>query len=219
MTFTNEPGFVAAVASMMLGSREAAVSYMTPLGLHHLMGRDHHYGPGPWVSGGPRADWTSVYYHRADSAGLGFDRTGTGSNAVSQYFPPAGDAFGRLETCPEEHLLWFHHVGWDHRMRSGQSLWEELCHRYQSGVDSVRRTQATWKSLEGRVDTERYEQVRAFLEIQEKEARWWRDACVLYFQSFAKRPIPAGCEQPSRGLDYYQAISKRYVPGITLRTP
>jgi alpha-glucuronidase len=219
MTFTNEPGFVAAVASMMLGSREAAVSYMTPLGLHHLMGRDHHYGPGPWVSGGPRADWTSVYYHRADSAGLGFDRTGTGSNAVSQYFPPAGDAFGRLETCPEEHLLWFHRVGWDHRMRSGQSLWEELCHRYQSGVDSVRRTQATWKSLEGRVDTERYEQVRAFLEIQEKEARWWRDACVLYFQSFAKRPIPAGCEQPSRGLDYYQAISKRYVPGITLRTP
>jgi alpha-glucuronidase len=213
MTFTNDATLVRPVTDMMLGSREAAVDYTTPLGLHHQMARGHHYGPGPWVSGGPRADWTSLYYHRADANGIGFDRTAGGSNAVGQYFPPVAEAFGRLDRVPERYLLWFHHVGWDHRMASGLSLWEELVRHYHGGVEAVRRMQATWKSLEGRVDRERHEETRAFLAIQEKEARWWRDACVLYFQTFSGKEIPEGYERPEHDLAHYMAIEKRYVPG------
>ncbi len=213
MTFSNDPAFVRDVSSMMMASREAVVDYMTPLGLHHIMAEGHHYGPGPWVAGGPRADWTSVYYHRADANGIGFDRTAAGSHAVSQYFPPVTEEFASLERCPEKYLLWFHHVSWDYRMRSGRTLWEELCRHYQDGVDTVRRMQATWKSREGSVDSERYEQVRVFLGIQEAEARWWRDACLLYFQTFSKKPIPKECEQPTQTLEYYESIVKRYVPG------
>lgn len=213
MTFTNDEAFVAPVREMMLASREAAVDYMTPLGLHHLMGWDHHYGPAPWIDEG-RPDWTSVYYHRADSAGIGFDRTATGSDAVGQYFAPVRDVFGSLERVPEAYLLWFHHVPWDYRMASGRTLWEELVHRYHRGVEAVRAMQATWASLEGRIDPERHAQVEAFLAIQEKEARWWRDACVLYFQTFARRPIPDGYERPAHTLDYYRSLSFPYAPGI-----
>jgi alpha-glucuronidase len=213
MTFTNDPGFVEPVKKMMLASREAAVDYMAPLGLVHLMARGHHYGPGPWVSGGPRADWTSVYFHRADAEGIGFDRTATGSDAVAQYFPPVRDLFASLERCPEKYLLFFHHVPWDHRMASGRTLWEELVFHYYRGVDAVRRMQETWRSLEGTIDARRYEETRAFLAIQEKEARWWRDACVLYFQTFSKRPIPRGYERPARTLEELEAIQSRYVPG------
>jgi len=212
-TFGNDEALVAPVKAMMLGSREAAVDYMTPLGLHHLMAEGHHYGPGPWVDRAARPDWTSVYYHRADGQGIGFDRTATGSNAVAQYFPPVAEVLGDVRRVPESLLLWFHHVRWDHRMASGRTLWDELVGRYQAGVDAVRRMQATWRSLEGRVDAERYEEVRAFLAIQEKEARWWRDACVLYFQSLSGRPLPAGYEPAEHDLAYYEAIRKRYVPG------
>lgn len=212
-TFGNDPALVAPVKEMMLGSREAAVDTMTPLGLHHQMAEGHHYGPGPWVSQARRADWTSVYYHRVDAAGIGFDRTASGSNAVGQYFPPVADVFGSRDKVPEKYLLWFHHVSWDHRMASGRTLWDELVAHYYEGVEAVRRMQATWRSLEGRVDAERYEQVRAFLAIQEKEARWWRDACVLYFQTFSGKPIPAGYERPEHDLAWYEAITKRYVPG------
>ena len=213
-TFSNDPAFVAPVTAMMLGSRQAAVDYMTPLGLHHLMARGHHYGPGPWVAGGPRADWTSLYYHRADAAGIGFDRTATGSNAVSQYFPPVARRFSSLDTVGDDYLLWFHHVPWDHRLGSGRTLWEELLHRYQAGVDAVRQMQASWRSLAGRIDAERYQEVRAFLAIQEQEARWWRDASVLYFQTFSKRPLSEGYEPPEHDLDYYMKLDKKYVPGI-----
>jgi alpha-glucuronidase len=215
LTFGNDTALVIPVKAMMMGSREAAVDYMTPLGLHHLMALGHHYGPGPWVSAGARPDWTSVYYHRADAKGIGFDRTATGSAAVSQYFPPVAQTFGDVQTVPESLLLWFHHVPWDHRMASGRTLWEDLVGHYQAGVDAVRRMQATWHLLEGRVDPERYQQVGAFLVIQEKEARWWRDACVLYFQTFSHRPLPAAYERPEHDLAYYEAIRKRYVPGHT----
>ncbi|MGE5126568.1 MAG: alpha-glucuronidase family glycosyl hydrolase, partial [Betaproteobacteria bacterium] len=206
MTFGNDPALVKPVVRMMLGSREAAVDYMTPLGLHHIMAEGHHYGPGPWVDSAPRADWNSVYYHRADANGVGFDRTAKGSNAVGQYFPPVAETFGSLARVPEKYLLWFHHVPWDHRMASGRTLWEELVRHYDSGVAAVGAMQATWRGLAGRVDTERYEQVRAFLAIQAKEARWWRDACVLYFQTFSGRPLPAGSEPPEHDLAYYRAI-------------
>jgi len=203
MTFTNDPRFVAPVKQMMLASREAVVNYMTPLGLAHLMGPGHHYGPAPWFDQAPRPDWNNTYYHRADTLGIGFDRTATGSNAVAQYFSPLREIFGSLERCPEKYLLWFHHVPWDYRMRSGRTLWEELVDHYYQGVETVRRWQSLWKSLRAFVDPERFEQIATLLRIQEKEAVWWRDACVLYFQTFSRRPIPAGYEQPAHTLDYY----------------
>jgi len=212
MTFTNDAAFIAPVKSMMLDSRQATVDYMTPLGLHHLMARGHHYGPGPWVSGGGRADWTSVYYHRADAAGIGFDRTATGSNAISQYAPQVRDRFANLNTVTDDYLLWFHHVPWDYKMASGRTLWDELTFRYCQGVGAVQKMEKTWAGLARFVDAERYDETRAFLAIQEKEARWWRDASVLYFQTFSKRPIQDGCGPPANTLEHYMSINNRYAP-------
>ena len=211
MTFSNDPAFVAPVVRMMLASRETVVDYMTPLGLHHIMGRSHHYGPGPWVEGGPRADWTAVYYHRADSAGLGFDRTATGSNAIAQYAPQAAAGFASLDD--EASLLWFHHVAWDHRMASGRTLWDELVVRYSRGVDEVAAMRKTWAAMAPYVDPERHAQVAAYLAIQEQEAQWWRDACIAYFQTFSQRPLPAGYAAPRHPLAYYEALAFPHVPG------
>ena len=207
MTFSNDPRVVRPVVAMMLASHEAAVNYMTPLGLAHLMARGHHYGPGPWVTGG-RADQTSVYFHRADSAGIGFDRTATGSNAVKQYFPPLPERFASRDSVPDALLLWFHKVGWRERLRSGRTLWEELLARYQAGVDTVRRMQRTWDGLDGLVDADRFRRVQGVLRIQEAEARWWRDASVLYWQSFSHLPLPPGYEQPppAQTLAWYRQL-------------
>lgn len=213
MTFTNDEKFIAPVKAMMLASRETAVSYMTPLGLHHLMGWDHHYGPAPWIDQG-RPDWTSVYYHRADSLGIGFDRSATGSNAVSQYFPPVKEKFGSLASCPEKYLLWFHHVPWGYKMKSGNTLWEELCHHYDSGVEGVRAMRKTWEAMAGLIDDERFQHVQALLRIQEKEAIWWRNACLLYFQTYSHMPIPAKHEKPDKTLEYYMQLKFPYAPGI-----
>jgi alpha-glucuronidase len=213
MTLSSDAAVVASVRTMMLGSREAAVNYMTPLGLAHLMARDHHYGPGPWVTGGRRADWTSVYFHRADTLGIGFDRTVAGSDAISQYAAPLREFLGNRATIPDSLLLWFHRVRWDERVRSGRTVWEELVHRYTSGVDSVRRMRRTWETLQGKIDDERFRDVQTFLAIQEKEARWWRDASVAYFQSFSRMPIPEGYDPPEHPLDYYMKLVSRYVPG------
>ncbi len=213
MTFSNDQAFVDSVVDMMMGSREAVVDYMTPLGLHHLMGRDHHYGPGPWVAGGPRADWTSVYYHRADRNGIGFDRSATGSNAVAQYAPPLADSFGDVKRVPEQFLLWFHHLPWDYRTRSGRPLWHELVHRYTRGVNEVKKMRTTWDGLRGHVDDERHAQVAAFLAIQQKEAQWWRDASIAYFQHVNGLPLPPGYAPPAQPLEYYEALSFPYAPG------
>ncbi len=213
MTFSNDARFVQQTTALMMASREAPVRYMTPLGLHHIMARSHHFGPGPWVDN-DRPDWTAIYYHRADADGIGFDRTPTGSNAVSQYHSPYRERVADLATCPEELLLWFHRVSWQHRMRSGRTLWDELCFAYNEGVDMVRGMQQTWDSLAGCVDSARFEHVRSLLAIQEKEARWWRDACLLYFQTFSGLPIPPECEQPAETLDYYRRLTHYYVPGI-----
>jgi alpha-glucuronidase len=213
MTFSNDPAFVASVVAMMMGSREAVVDYMTPLGLHHLMGRGHHYGPGPWVEGGPRADWTSVYYHRATEQGIGFDRSASGSNAVSQYAPEVAAEFGDVKRVPEKYLLWFHHLSWDYRTRSGRPLWDELVYHYRHGVDQVEQMQATWSSLKNHVDAERFDQVAAFLAIQRKEAQWWRDASIAYFQSINGRPLPEGAVPPAKSLDYYKSLDFPYAPG------
>ncbi|HZU82587.1 MAG TPA: alpha-glucuronidase family glycosyl hydrolase, partial [Polyangiaceae bacterium] len=221
MTFDGDERFVADARGIMLGSREAVVDYMTPLGLHHIMAWDHHYGPGPWVSSpGPdgrprRADWTSVYYHRADPQGIGFERGPAGSRAVDQYAPPVRDRFADVDACPEELLLWFHHVPWDRRMRSGRTLWDELCHRYSAGVAFVERAGAIWASLAPSVDAGRHAHVAALLRVQAGEARWWRDACILYFQGFSRRPVPAGYDPPRGTLDGYMKLEHHFVPGVS----
>lgn len=213
MTFSNDPAFVAPVVGMMMASREAVVDYMTPLGLHHLMGRGHHYGPAPWDAGSERPDWDPVYYHRADSRGIGFERGSAGSNAVGQYAPALARQFDDVARVPERDLLWFHHVPWDHRMKSGNTLWDELVQHYARGVDEVAAMRATWAGLSGYVDPQRYQEVASFLAIQQGEAQWWRDASIAYWQSLNGLPLPAGQAPPPQPLSYYQSLKFPYAPG------
>lgn len=213
MTFSTDPRFVAPTVDMMMGSREAAVDYMTPLGLHHQMGRSHHYGPGPWVTGGPRADWTSVYYAKAGKDGIGFDRTATGSNATAQYAPVVAKRFSDLKTVDEKELLWFHHLPWTYKLKSGQTLWDGMVTHYSRGVATVDGMGKTWAGLAPYVDPERHAQVADFLAIQRNEAQWWRDASIAYFQTFSGLPLPAGEAAPAHSLDYYEGQSFPYAPG------
>ena len=213
MTFGHDDAVVSTITRLLLGSRETVVNYSMPLGLTHIMAEGHHYGPGPWVDKLGRADWTSVYYHRATENGLGFDRTASGSNALAQYAAPAAARFGSLADCPENLLLWFHHVPWDHTLNSGRTLWDELCLRYQQGVNEVRAMRRDWDSLKGRIDDERFTHVQQRLTRQELDAVEWRDACLLYFQTFSKRPFPAGVENLAHPLSHYIALKRRHMPG------
>ena len=188
--------------SVMLRSREACVSYMMPLGIHHIFAGNHHYGPEPWYAPrGLRADWTPPYYHRADSIGLGFDRTLTGSANVKQYPEELCRLYNDINTCPENLLAWFHHVPWDHRMKSGRTFWDELCHKYDEGVREARHFLAVWDAMQPYVDSQRFDEVQRKLRIQARDAEWWRDACLLYFQTFSHRPIPQDVEHPVHNLD------------------
>jgi alpha-glucuronidase len=205
MTFSNDAAVVASIRAMMLTSREAVVNYMTPLGLAHIMATGHHYGPGPWANGG-RPDWTPSYYHRADTLGIGFDRTTAGSNAVAQYFPPVRDRYANRATVPDSVLLWFHRVRWDERLANGRTLWEDLVRRYDAGVDSVRSMQRAWDALSGKIDGARYREVKDFLTIQAAEAKWWRDAALAYFQSLSRLPFPPGVSPPAHPLEFYRAL-------------
>ena len=194
--------FLQPVKQMMLNSREAAVNYMMPLGLHHLFAADHHYGPGPWwAPTGVRKDWTPPYYHKADSIGIGFDRTATGSNAVSQYQEPLQSMFSNSQTCPDIYLLWFHHLPWNFIMKDGQTLWDELCYRYDKGVRQVREFQKTWDHVQRYVDSERFSQVQTKLREQCMNAQVWKDACLLYFRQFSKMPFPNDMERPVNNLE------------------
>ena len=194
--------FLSPVKKMMLDSREAAVNYMMPLGLHHIMSANEHYGPGPWwAPARTRKDWTPPYYHQADSLGIGFDRTKTGSNAVSQYHEPLNSLFSDLNTCPETYLLWFHHLPWDYKMKSGKTLWDELCYHYDAGLQQVRGFQKVWDKAQPYVDPQRFADVQSKLRSQSKNAQIWKDACLLYFQTFSKKPIPYDIERPINNLD------------------
>jgi alpha-glucuronidase len=194
--------FLQPVKQLMLNSREAAVNYMMPLGLHHIFAADHHYGPGPWWAPvGVRKDWTPPYYHKADSIGIGFDRTATGSNAVSQYHEPLQSIFSNLQTCPDIYLLWFHHVPWNYVMKNGQTLWGELCYRYDKGVRQIREFQKTWDQVQRYVDAERFSEVQIKLREQSMNAQVWKDACLLYFQQFSKIPFPNDMERPVNNLE------------------
>lgn len=212
-TFSNDDEFVAQAIELMMLSREAPVNYMTPLGLTHLMATGHHYGPGPWVSNLGRPEWNPVYYHQADADGIGFDRTATGSNALEQYAAPVAGGFGDLDRVGDEFLLWFHHLPWDYEMDSGRTLWEELVARYDLGVAQVAEMQQRWSALEPYLEPARFRKTAELLAVQHREAKWWRDASVAYFQSVSGLPLPAGAEPPPESLDYYISIDNQYAPG------
>ena len=200
-TFTTEKKFVAVVATMMLTSREACVKYEMPMGLHHTFKGPDHYGPGPWDRSS-RPDWEPAYYHKAAADGVGFDRTSkTGTDAVSQYNEPLRSLYDNVETCPKELILWFHHLPWDYKMKSGRTLWDELCYTFEEGIQQARMYIGLWESVQEYVDPYRYGQIHDKLVRQAKDAIWWRDATMLYFQQYSNMPIPSDCTQPQHTLD------------------
>ena len=213
-TFSKDSNFVKTISKIMLQSRESVVKYMTPLGLHHIMATNHHYGPGPWVNDLARPEWNPVYYHKADKNGIGFDRTATGSNALAQYSPEIAQYYGDLKTCPEEYLLWFHHLPWDYKMKNGKILWDNLGIKYQEGVNEVKNMITIWESAKPYVDAERHQEVAQLLNIQLKEAIWWKDACMTYFQTFSNLPVPKEMENPKHDLEYYKYLQFPFAPGI-----
>lgn len=212
-TFSNDENFIKPIKNMMMDSREAVVNYMTPLGLHHIMDTGHHYGPGPWVSNLSRPEWNPVYYHKADKNGIGFDRSKTGTNATAQYAPEVEKMYDNLETCPEKDLLWFHHVSWDYKLKNGQTLWNGLALKYQEGVNQVAAMQNIWNKTQKYVDAERFKEVQMLLEIQHKEAKWWRDACLLYFQQYSGKELPLSVEKATQSLDYFKSLKFPFAPG------
>ena len=205
---------VSPVVSMLMRSREAVVDYMMPLGLHHQFAWGHHYGPEPYCQiPGARPDWMPSSYHRADSMGLGFDRSSLGSNATGQYRADYAAVLDNPTTCPARWLLWFHHVGWDRtiehdcgRRHYSEPMWDALCHHYQHGLDEVRLMQKQWDSVERFVDPEIFDDIQRRLRIQARDAQWWKDGCLLYFQTFSGRPFPLDVEPAVHNLDELRAI-------------
>lgn len=191
MTLTRDETAVATLAELLMESHEAVVNYSMPLGLHHLMWEGHHYGPQPWCDHLPRADWNPTYFHRAAADGIGFDRTKSGSNAVAQYHPEVRARFSDPSTCPDAYLLWFHHLPWDFKMKSGKALWDELCLHYQQGVDWMGEARDQWSSVKDQIHPDIHAEVGRRLAIQQRDAIRWRDACLLYFQTFSGLPFPS----------------------------
>ena len=198
MTFEESSNryFYDSMTSVMERSREVCVDYMMPLGLHHIFKFDHHYGPEP---DGFKAEypieWCPVYYHKADSLGVGFDRSSKGTGAVGQYREPYRSLYDNLSTCPEQYLLWFHHVAWNYRMKNGKTLWDNLCARYTRGVKAVETTLMTWKLMRSifvdDCDEDRWNEVDSLLTIQLGNAQEWKDVCLDYFHQFSRMPLPA----------------------------
>ena len=202
-----EREFIEPVKEMMLSSREAVVDYMMPLGIHHIFAGDHHYGPEPWYAPqGLRVDWTPPYYHKAADDGIGFDRTREGTGAVDQYNEPLASLYNDIRTCPEELLLWFHHVPWDYTMQSGRTLWDEICLHYERGIRTVEGYRKVWNNARKYVGKDIWSEVDAKLAIQEHDTRWWRDACVQYFQQFSGMEVPDDVEKPIIPLDSLKRI-------------
>jgi alpha-glucuronidase len=189
MTWGHAPDVVSTIRSLMLNSRETYVNYTMPLGLHHLIGGDH-YAPMPENPDPRRADWSAIYYHRADTWGIGFDRTTRGSNAVGQYRSPMREQWNDPATCPEPLLLWFHRLPWDYRLTSGLTLWDGLVRHYTKGADDARGMESRWSALRGQVDDERHQAVLGKLHQQAADAAAWRDKNLRYFQQFSRRPLP-----------------------------
>ncbi len=212
-TFGDDPRVVDTAVSMMMESREAVVDYTGPFGLAHLMDTGHHYGPGPWVNDLARPEWNPTYYHKADRGGIGFDRTRTGSNAVAQYAPPVARMLADPRTTPETELLWFHHLPWDWKMKSGRTLWQEMVARYDRGVATVAQMQQQWDGVKDKVDAERWSKTASYLAIQHNEARWWRDASLAYWMSVNGLSLPEGSPAPEHDLAWYKAQRFPLAPG------
>ena len=212
-TFSSDPKFIKPVKDMLDRSREVTVSYEMPLGLHHIMASNAHFGPGPWEDS-YRKDWSPLFYHKAGPDGVGFDRTvATGSGATAQYNEPLASTYENIDTCPENLLLWFHHVPWDYKMKDGKTLWDELCYTYQHGIEDAADYIKIWEKVEPYVDNQRYQEVRTKLIRQAKDAMWWRDAVILYFQTFSNMPIPDDCYPAQHTLDELKQV------GVFRRTP
>ena len=209
-TFSTDNQFVEPVKKMMMASREACVHYEMPFGLHHTFKGPDHYGPGPWDRS-IRPDWEPAYYHKAAADGLGFDRTLNGSGAVAQYHEPLKSMYNDVNTCPDNLILWFHHLPWDYKMKSGRTLWDELCLTFQSGIDDAKSFIKTWNSVVQYVDALRFADVKAKLERQAKDAIWWRDATIQYFQQFSGKELPEGCQPFQQKLEKLM----KYRIGIT----
>lgn len=210
LTFSRNPEVAKEVVDIMMKSHPVYVKYTYPLGLAHMMGEGHHYGPQPWLEKSGRPDWTSIYYHRAAKDGIGFDRKGGMSDALSLYSPEVQKAWGDPQTMDLNYLLWFHHLNWDYQLPTGRTLWNELMTRYYQGVEEVRAIQAQWEKLRGEIDSETFQNVKGRLKIQEKEALWWRDSCYLYFKQFSEKPLPIGLEEPNRTLEDVKELEKIY---------
>ena len=205
-TFSSDPKFIKPVKDMLDRSREVTVSYEMPLGLHHIMASNAHFGPGPWEDS-YRKDWSPLFYHKAGPDGVGFDRTvATGSGATAQYNEPLASTYENIDTCPENLLLWFHHVPWDYKMKDGKTLWDELCYTYQHGIEDAADYIKIWEKVEPYVDNQRYQEVRTKLIRQAKDAMWWRDAVILYFQTFSNMPIPDDCYPAQHTLDELKQV-------------
>ena len=203
--------FIKPVEDIMMSSRETTVSYSMPLGLHHIFAGSH-YGPGPWETSS-RRDWSPVFYHKVDAEGIGFDRTRNGTRNVDQYNEPLASMYNSLETCPENLLLWFHHVPWDYKMKDGSTLWDELCRHYDDGISAVEGYQKTWERLRPYVSEDIFKEVEKKLDIQKNDAEWWRDACIGYFQTFSGRPLPDGVRPLNMPIDSLRTksmLSNRY---------
>lgn len=195
------------IEDMMLMSREAVVDYMMPLGLHHLFAFGHHYGPEPWCNPeGARPDWLPSYYHRADSAGIGFDRSPSGSNATAQYPEPYRSLYASSSTCPDNLLLWFHHLPWDYKMKSGATLWDELCRHYERGCVAVSNMQKSWMKAKPYIAPELYRDVEERLATQARDAIWWKDGCLLYFGEISGMPLPDDVTAPVHTLEQLRAV-------------
>lgn len=230
--YTSNPGFVLPICQLLMKSHEVLVEYMMPLGLHHIFAGEHHYGPEPWYApSGCREDWLPRFYHRVDSIGIGFNRTDhtepcvygeQGSDNVSQYPEPLKTMYNNIYTCPDNLLLWFHHVPWDYIMSNGLTLWDNLCYTYDHGVSEAEKFVKTWKSIQPYISKEKYEHMVSRFERQAKDAWWWRDACLLYFQQFSRRPLPPDCPSPRHTLkelmeyhldmDIYSAADTNLLP-------
>ena len=223
---TSDARFVEPMTQLLLRTRETVVDYMMPLGLHHIFAGTHHSGPEPWYAPkGCREDWLPRFYHRADSIGLGFNRSdheepclkgNAGSNNVSQYPEPLRTLYNNMETCPEHLLLWFHHVPWNYTLHDGLSLWDNLCYSYDRGVRQANEFVKTWEAMKPYVPADRYEAQLQRFERQAKDAQWWRDACLLYFQQFSGMPLPPDSPAPQHTLkqlmDYHLNIDMYSAP-------
>ena len=214
-TFTDDKDFVDPIKKLMLESRANTVRYEMPMGLHHTFSSEGHYGPGPW-EGSIRPDWSPKYYHKAGPDGVGFDRTMNGSGNVGQYHEPLASLYGNLETCPEELILWFHHLPWDYKMKSGETLWDTWCHTFQQGIDSAAGYIDTWADVRKFVDEQRWNEVNVKLIRQAKDALWWRDATMVYFQTFSNMPIPEDCSAPQYT---FEELSKVRINITNYETP